>query len=536
MKIKLIFGVIALTFIIITPILTGCSFDKLVEVAEGDYIPVNAETRGHDDSGISLIESINVDRDRDTVEVRLMDGAIINVSFNARPKAEWPSGCPANLGSTKMEVLDLMVEDLAISHIILKSPVLVRNCPQDPEKVILREDGHIGGSGTACAGNDRCIHFKPGTPSEPLQRPRELTAEEEDRVFQIALDSSEVETLMEDGDSFTTDLRWVAMLSDKLMSGFWQIDYDWQADDEFKSVPEQAVWYPGVLIRFGEPEKWQALVAIDLESERAIFVQQNPYRSGPATPHEEPDIVGQITDTQISSSNDTSGRILVELEQSDRTSDKYWVAIKPDTIINDYRGETQHVAGFNDLEVDQHIQVWFHGSVRESYPAQVNAGRIDIVNPDEGFAIYFLEENILPSEMLILSHVVLPEAPIVSINDIISYSKMTHEMKLTPKAYARIQNIEVPRVFIVTVGCQPIYWGTFWAPWFSRSIDGVVILKPLSQDEQIIQINLGYPSGMGFTGDDPRSDPILIHSLERNGKLSTVVGQHVPIEEVEIVD
>jgi hypothetical protein len=181
---KIIFSVIALTFIIITSILIGCSFDELVEVGEGDYIPINVETRGHDDSGVSLIESINVDRDRDTVEVRLRDGDIINVSFNARPEVEWPPGCPANVGSTKMEVLDLGVEELDISHIILKSPVLVRNCPQDPERVILREDGQIGGGGTACAGNNRCIHFKHGTPSEPLQRPHKLTDEEKDGVIQ----------------------------------------------------------------------------------------------------------------------------------------------------------------------------------------------------------------------------------------------------------------------------------------------------------------------------------------------------------------
>jgi hypothetical protein len=165
MEIRIIFGVIALTSTIITTTLAGCSFDKRVEVAEGDYIPVNAGTMGHDDSGISLIESVTVDRERDTVEVRLRDGAIIDATFTARPEKEWPSGCPTNIGSTKMEVLDLDVDELAIGHIVLKSPVLVCNCPQNPERVILRENGQMGGSGTACAGNDKCIHFKPSTPS-----------------------------------------------------------------------------------------------------------------------------------------------------------------------------------------------------------------------------------------------------------------------------------------------------------------------------------------------------------------------------------
>ncbi len=111
-----------------------------------------------------LIESMNVDRNKNTVEIHLKNGSVINESFTARPEQDWPSGCPANLGSTKMEVLGLDVDKLVIGSLINNSPVLVRNCPRSPEKVFLREDGQIGGSGTACSGTETCIHFQPGSP------------------------------------------------------------------------------------------------------------------------------------------------------------------------------------------------------------------------------------------------------------------------------------------------------------------------------------------------------------------------------------
>lgn len=164
MKIRIIFVVIALTLAIITTTFVGCSFDRWVEVTEGDYTPVDART-AHEDSLTSLIESITVDRDKDALEVRLREGAIVNTTLTARPKAEWPSGCPANIGSTRMEVLDLDIDKLIIGPVVIEHPVLVRNCPRDPEEVILREDGQMGGGSTACARNSKCIHLRPSSSS-----------------------------------------------------------------------------------------------------------------------------------------------------------------------------------------------------------------------------------------------------------------------------------------------------------------------------------------------------------------------------------
>ena len=316
-------------------------------------------------------------------------------------------------------------------------------------------------------------------------------------------------------------MKWLARLCDESGSCTgWQIDYDWQKDARFAEVPATAVWYPAVTIQFSEPQN-SVFVAVDLDRERVIYIQKIPdVTSQPAPIGGLPDITGWITDVEDSTTTDNiAGRILVELDESDGTSDKYWVTVPQNTLIDDYREGTRNVRAFSGLETGQQVQVWFGSPVRESYPAQVDASQIDIVLNEE-FAVYLLDEDIKPYEMPILSHIELPENPIISIKDIISYSEKTHEIELMPGAYQRIQDLDVPKVFAVTVYRQPIYTGVFWAPWFSMSLDGVVIQKPLSSEINAIQIALGYPSPGVYTGQDPRSNPLIMKSLQRSGKLS----------------
>jgi hypothetical protein len=58
-----------------------------------------------------------------------------------------------------MEVLDIQSSNLSIAGMTFNNPILVRNCPPDPNTLILREDGTIGGGGSACAWPDKDIHF-----------------------------------------------------------------------------------------------------------------------------------------------------------------------------------------------------------------------------------------------------------------------------------------------------------------------------------------------------------------------------------------
>lgn len=140
----------------------------------------------------------------------------------------------------------------------------------------------------------------------------------------------------------------------------------------------------------------------------------------------------------------------------------------------------------------------------------------------EGFSIYLTSRDTPISVMPIISHIDLADKPLISIYDIISYTRATHQIELTDDAYERISKLKVPvngRVFFVCIDSRPIYWGAFWTPLSSIPFDGVVILIPPASDRNLIQLQPGYPSPDFFTGEDPRPDPEILQSLERAGKL-----------------
>jgi hypothetical protein len=141
----------------------------------------------------------------------------------------------------------------------------------------------------------------------------------------------------------------------------------------------------------------------------------------------------------------------------------------------------------------------------------------------EGFAIYLTRNDIPVSQMEMLSHVEIADNPVISSKDIIAYDKETHEIELKADAYERIQALQVPtsgRSFVVCVDKGPIYWGAFWAPFSSQSFNGVTILVPaFSQQENVITLELGYPSVSFFQSQDPRANTAIMESLEKAGKL-----------------
>ena len=66
-------------------LLDGCSLDRHVKVEAGEYLPVD---RGsfHDSPATSLISSLHIDREDNTVELRLINGSIISSALSARLK------------------------------------------------------------------------------------------------------------------------------------------------------------------------------------------------------------------------------------------------------------------------------------------------------------------------------------------------------------------------------------------------------------------------------------------------------------------
>jgi hypothetical protein len=144
-----------------------------------------------------------------------------------------------------------------------------------------------------------------------------------------------------------------------------------------------------------------------------------------------------------------------------------------------------------------------------------------------GLSIHLLADELPAAELssLDLSEIKLQDEAIVSAQDIISYSRSTHQIELTAEAYARIRQLYELRVrvnglpFVVSVGDDRIYAGSFWTPVSSLSFDGVVVLQPFDPDQRVLCIALGYPSPQFFAGQDPRSDERILRSLQAAGKL-----------------
>lgn len=87
-----------------------------------------------------------------------------------------------------------------------------------------------------------------------------------------------------------------------------------------------------------------------------------------------PSIEGRIT--AVERSGERIAAIRVEANPSDSSgSDKAVVRITQSTEIR--RGDSARV-DFNSLNSGLWVRVWFVGPVRESYPVQADAGRIEI--------------------------------------------------------------------------------------------------------------------------------------------------------------
>jgi hypothetical protein len=145
--------------LLVVSFLSGCSMDRWSQVEPGEYVITSGRGTAHAVAR-QAIRKLTIDRDKEELVFTLVDGVETIVSFVPREQAAWPSGCPANINATRMEVLDIAQDPLTIGSFTFSSPILVRDCPPDPMQLVLREDGLIGGGGGACADINECVFFE----------------------------------------------------------------------------------------------------------------------------------------------------------------------------------------------------------------------------------------------------------------------------------------------------------------------------------------------------------------------------------------
>ena len=128
--------------------------------------------------------------------------------------------------------------------------------------------------------------------------------------------------------------------------------------------------------------------------------------------------------------------------------------------------------------------------------------------PTERFGIYLLKNNEL----------------VISDEDVMWYDKDSYELKLTDEGIKKIQTLKVESVihgepFIVKIGDQEIYNGSFWTSISSVSYQGIVIDTLVNTTDNTIKLEKGYPSSTFFEGIDRRNDPRIIDHFQKLNKL-----------------
>jgi predicted secreted protein len=93
----------------------------------------------------------------------------------------------------------------------------------------------------------------------------------------------------------------------------------------------------------------------------------------------DPDLIGWIDDVQQIQGGQTLGQLLV-YSPDNKTSDKFVVTVTDKTMVGVQIGEAQQQADFDILIFGQEVEIWFSGSVMESYPARVTAEKIIITD------------------------------------------------------------------------------------------------------------------------------------------------------------
>ena len=122
-------------------------------------------------------------------------------------------------------------------------------------------------------------------PPKGLDSPRELTDKEKQTVIEVALNTPEAQKWLEQGIQYTTDMNWLAIVWDgKQWTGYYHIDTHWQTDPNLKNVPEAAVFYPYLLLKFMAPADRQIAIAVDLDREEPVLVHEYPSQKGPGQP------------------------------------------------------------------------------------------------------------------------------------------------------------------------------------------------------------------------------------------------------------
>ncbi len=151
------------------------------------------------------------------------------------------------------------------------------------------------------------------------------------------------------------------------------------------------------------------------------------------------------------------------------------------------------------------------------------------------WAIYLADQGVSARDVLQAdpARLAVLDDPILTLDDVLTYTWERHEMVLTDEAYERLAQLQVPIApglpFVVYVGGEAIYAGAFWVSYSSASFNGIVIDVLPATSKRPLRIQLGYPESPElFVGQDLRADPRIRQVFDEAGKLAPQAGPTPP--------
>jgi hypothetical protein len=135
-----------------------------------------------------------------------------------------------------------------------------------------------------CNNNPSKIRIN-GVGTKGFDTPQELTEAQQQRIVEIILNTEEASEDPPTKSIYDTRLLWTGFIWDN--SGYSYMSSvtfeNWETDPRYKDIPESVRWYPGVVIRFGDPPNkstyWLIEANIDLETNKVVYINSMPYSS-----------------------------------------------------------------------------------------------------------------------------------------------------------------------------------------------------------------------------------------------------------------
>ena len=139
---------------------------------------------------------------------------------------------------------------------------------------------------------------------------------------------------------------------------------------------------------------------------------------------------------------------------------------------------------------------------------------------DDTFAIYTLKDTMLLPRVSLTQQIdslELADTPFLTALDLVAYGKSTHSFVLIPEMNLKWRQLQNRRYvmsgvpFVITVGKERIYIGTFWWSYSSMRPPNCAFIEVLGP--------VPYKIELGIDAVDKRNDPRIINSLRKAGIL-----------------